>query len=55
VAFSNSRSPREYEFATDRPSAITVFGGLMTDNDWQDAFAPWALDFRDSIGLKQRF
>ncbi len=37
----------------DKPSAITVFGGLMTDNDWEDALAPWTLDFRDStfVGL----
>ncbi len=37
----------------DKPSAITVFGGSMTDNDWEDAFAPWTLDFRDStfVGL----
>jgi hypothetical protein len=37
----------------DNPSAIAVFGGLMTDNEWEDAFAPWSLDFRDStlVGL----
>ena len=30
------------------PSAIAVFGGIMTDNKWEDAVAPWNLDFRDS-------
>jgi hypothetical protein len=37
----------------DDPSAITVFGGLMTDNKWEDTLAPWTLDFRDStfVGL----
>jgi len=37
----------------DKPSAIAVFGGLMTDNKWEDALAPWNLDFRDStfVGL----
>ncbi len=37
----------------DRPSAITGFGGLMTDNDWQESFQPWTLNFRDStvVGL----
>jgi hypothetical protein len=35
----------------DKPSAIIVFGGLMTDNDWEDAFTPWTLDFRDSAFL----
>lgn len=39
--------------AKDRPGAITVFGGLMTNNHWEDALAPWTLDFRDStfVGL----
>jgi hypothetical protein len=28
--------------------AVTVFGGWMTDNDWEDVFTPWNLDFRDT-------
>ena len=32
----------------DDPSAIAVFGGLMTDNGWEDTLAPWNLDFRKS-------
>ncbi len=32
----------------DRPGAIAVFGGILTDNKWEDAVAPWNLDFRDS-------
>jgi hypothetical protein len=37
----------------DDPSAISVFGGLMTDNKWEDTLAPRTLDFRDStfVGL----
>ncbi len=37
----------------DRPSAIAVFGGLMTDNNWEDTLVPWDLDYRDStlVGL----
>ena len=39
--------------AEDSSSAIAVFGGIMTDNKWEDAVAPWNLDFRDStfVGL----
>ena len=39
--------------AENRPSAIAVFGGLMTDNNWEDALVPWNLDYRDStfVGL----
>ena len=32
----------------ERQGAIAVFGGLMTDNDWQDTFQPWTLNFLDS-------
>jgi len=37
----------------DRTSAIAVFGGLLTNNHWEDALVPWTLDFRDStfVGL----
>jgi hypothetical protein len=37
----------------DRLGAIAIFGGLMTDNEWEDTLAPWTLDFRDSafVGL----
>ncbi len=39
--------------SSDRPRAIAVFGGLLTNNHWEDAFLPWTLDFRDStlVGL----
>ena len=33
------------------PFAVTVFGGWMTDNDWQDVFTPWNLDFRHATLL----
>ncbi len=33
----------------DKPSAIAVFGGLVTDNDWEDTLAPWNLDYRESL------
>ena len=35
------------------PRAIAIFGGLLTNNHWEDAFAPWTLDFSDStlVGL----
>ena len=32
----------------DRTGAIAVFGGLLTNNHWEEAFVPWTLDFRDS-------
>ena len=32
----------------ENPSAIAVFGGLVTNNDWEDASAPWDLDYRES-------
>ena len=37
----------------DRAGAIAVFGGLLTNNHWEDAFVPWTLDFSDStlVGL----
>ena len=37
----------------DRSNAISVFGGVLTDNRWYDALAPWHLDFRASrlVGL----
>ncbi|MCZ6637227.1 MAG: hypothetical protein O7C66_03425 [Alphaproteobacteria bacterium] len=39
---------------TDGPSdtggsiAVSIFGGWMTDNRWEEVFTPWELDFRDS-------
>jgi len=39
------------DFTRDDSSAITVFGGLMTDNEWEDTLVPWTLDFRDSTLL----
>jgi len=35
----------------DRPSAVAIFGGIMTDNKWEDTVAPWNLDYRDSTFL----
>ena len=37
----------------DRPIAIAIFGGLLTNNHWEEAFAPWTLDFSDPtlVGL----
>ena len=37
----------------DRPSAVAIFGGIITDNKWEDTVAPWNLDYRDStfVGL----
>lgn len=34
-------------------NAISLFGGVLTDNRWYDAFAPWYLKFRASalVGL----
>ena len=28
--------------------AVTAFGGIMTDNKWEDVLAPWTLEFRES-------
>jgi hypothetical protein len=33
----------------DNPSAIAVFGGLVTKNNWEDALAPWSLNYRESF------
>ncbi len=33
----------------DKPSAIAVFGGLVTKNNWEDALAPWNLNYRESF------
>ena len=35
--------------SNDKPTAIAVFGGLVTDNNWEDAIAPWDLDYRESL------
>ncbi len=29
-------------------NAVTVFGGVMTDNHWEEVFTPWTLEFRES-------
>lgn len=34
--------------AKQMPRAIAGFGGLLTNNHWEDALAPWTLDFRGS-------
>ena len=33
----------------DKPSAMAGFGGLVTDNNWEDTLAPWNLDYRESL------
>ncbi len=33
----------------DKPSAIAVFGGIVTDNNWEDTLVPWNLDYRESL------
>ncbi len=35
--------------SNDKPTAIAVFGGLVTDNNWEDTLAPWDLDYRESL------
>ncbi len=35
--------------SNDKPNAIAVFGGLVTDNNWEDTLAPWNLDYRESL------
>jgi hypothetical protein len=37
------------ESTKDKPSAIAAFGGLLTNNDWEDALAPWDLEYRESF------
>jgi hypothetical protein len=37
------------DFIKDKPSAIAVFGGLVTNNNWEDALAPWDLEYRESF------
>ena len=34
-------------------NSLTLFGGVMTDNEWEDIFTPNQIDFRDSglIGI----
>ena len=32
----------------DPRNAVTVFGGVMTNDKWEDVLTPWALDFRES-------
>jgi len=32
----------------NHPSAIAAFGGLMTNNHWEDVLTPWELDFSDA-------
>ncbi len=35
-------------WAEERSNAIALFGGILTDNDWQESFQPWRLDYRHS-------
>ncbi len=32
----------------DRAIAVAVFGGVLTNNNWEDVFVPWDLDTSDS-------
>ncbi len=34
--------------ASKASNAVTVFGGWMTDNNFEEVFTPWELEFRDS-------
>ena len=48
-ALAGERSPSTH----GRTKAISLFGGVLTDNRWYDTFAPWNLEFRSSalVGL----
>ena len=37
----------------DKAITVAVFGGVLTNNNWEDVFTPWDLDTRDStlVGL----
>ena len=32
----------------EKTKAVSLFGGVMSNNRWYDTFVPWNLDFRDS-------
>jgi len=47
----NPRPPKTHikRYPTSKASnAVTVFGGWMTDNNFEEVFTPWELEFRDS-------
>ncbi len=52
--FADSGFSRPSQVDTNRHShtsgsiAISIFGGWMTDNNWEDVFTPWDLEFRDT-------
>lgn len=48
VLVGSAAAAEEGRSAKIRPNAVTVFAGTMTDNDWQEVFAPWMIDFRDA-------
>jgi hypothetical protein len=33
---------------TDAAIAVSIFGGWMTDNNWEEVITPWNLEFRDT-------
>jgi hypothetical protein len=35
-------------WAEEKRNALAVFGGVLTDNDWQETFEPWDVDYRQS-------
>lgn len=52
--FADSNVSQLTQSDSDQPSgtgdsiAVSIFGGWMTDNDWEEVFTPWELEFRDS-------
>ena len=48
VLVGSAAAEQEDRSAKIRPNAVTVFAGLMTDNDWQELFAPWLIEVRDA-------
>ena len=52
--FTNSEISRPPQTHTQQPPdteasiAVSIFGGWMTDNNWEEAITPWNLEFRDT-------
>ncbi|MCZ6771896.1 MAG: hypothetical protein O7G83_07910 [Proteobacteria bacterium] len=42
------RSDTDGSSETGGAIAVSIFGGWMTDNRWEEVFTPWKLEFRDS-------
>ena len=47
-ASSLDQTDRKDSSKSGARTAVTIFGGWMTDNNWEDVFTPWTIDFRDS-------